>query len=301
MSKYLVTGGAGFIGTNLVKRLLTDGHQVVSIDNYAGGKISDRFQAGAEYIEGDTTNPADLDRAMQGVEGIFHFAALPRVTFSVNNPWESHDANVNGLLQTLLAAKRNGVKKFIFSSSSSAPGNPDVFPTTEESPARPISPYALHKLVGEHYCRLFSELYGLQTVSLRYFNVYGPYFDPEGPYALVVGKFIKQALKGEKMSICGDGNYYRDLVHVSDVVEANILAMNSMVGNGEVINIGTGKSYSVIELAEMIGGKNYEFVAERPGDLRRTQADITKAWKLLGWKPKVSLEKGIAELKSLQK
>lgn len=298
MAKYLVTGGAGFIGTNLVKMLIANWHEVSVIDNYAGGKKPERFQQKATYVEGDIRKPEDLDRVCVGVDGIFHLAALPRVTFSVNNPWESHDTNVNGTLQVLLAAKRHKVKRVVFSSSSSAPGTPEKFPTKEDGPTKPISPYALHKLIGEHYCRLFSDLYGVETVALRYFNVYGPYFDPDGPYALVVGKFIKQAKNGEAMTICGDGNYYRDLVHVSDVARANMLAMDcKAVGKGDVINIGSGRTNNVIKLAELIGGKNYIFVPERPGDLRRTEADNRKAKKILGWQPTVDLEEGIAALK----
>lgn len=298
MSKYLVTGGAGFIGTNLVRALLLGGHKVVVLDNYSGGKKEERLQKEVTYIEGDIRKPEDLDRACVGVEGIFHLAALPRVTFSVNNPWETHEVNVDGTLQVLLAAKKHNVKRVVFSSSSSAPGTPESFPTKEDAPTKPISPYALHKLIGEHYCRLFSELYKIETVALRYFNVYGPYFDPDGPYALVVGKFIKQVKNGESMTICGDGNYFRDLVHVGDVARANILAMEcKKIGSGDIINIGSGITNSVIKLAELIGGKNYIFVPERPGDLRRTEADNSKAKNVLGWRPTVALEDGIIELK----
>jgi nucleoside-diphosphate-sugar epimerase len=297
--RYLVTGGAGFIGANLVALLKNNKHDVVVLDNYAGGKKSERFQVGVEYIEGDIRNEDDLDKACaKPVDGIFHLAALPRVTFSVENPIMTHDVNVNGFLQVLMVARKHKIKRVVFSSSSSAPGVPEKFPTVEEGIANPISPYALHKLIGEHYCRLFTELYGLETVALRYFNVYGPYFDPDGPYALVVGKFIKQIKNGGPMTICGDGEYYRDLVHVHDVVQANLLAMQSVrVGKGEVINIGTGKTHNVVKLAELIGGKNHIFVPERPGDLRRTEANITKAKELLGWQPTIELEEGIKQLK----
>jgi nucleoside-diphosphate-sugar epimerase len=191
--KYLVTGGAGFIGTNLVKQLLLEGHSVVVLDNYAGGKREDRLQSGVEYINGDIRNDQDLDEACAGVEGIFHMAALPRVSYSVEYPAETHDVNVNGTLKVLLAAQRNKVKRVIFSSSSSTYGDQTEFPLKEDSVIKkPISPYALHKLTGEHYCRLFSELYGVETVSLIYFNVYGPYLDPNGAYALVMGIFLRQ-------------------------------------------------------------------------------------------------------------
>ncbi|MBD3311269.1 MAG: NAD-dependent epimerase/dehydratase family protein [Candidatus Magasanikbacteria bacterium] len=299
MSHYLVTGGAGFIGTNLVKKLLSDGHKVRVIDNYAGGKKEERIQPGAEYIEGDIRDEADLEKACSGgIDGIFHLAALPRVTYSVEKPWETHDVNVNGTLKLLLAAKEHGIKRLVFSSSSSTYGAEEKELLSEDDKIKkPISPYALHKLIGEHYCRLFSELYDLQTVSLIYFNVYGPYFDPDGAYALVIGKFLKQIKEGKPMTVCGDGEYYRDYTHVDDVVKANILAMtNDNVGKGETINIGNGKPTTVNELVSIIGGP-HEFIPPRPGDPRFSGADNTKAKKLLGWEPTIKLEDGIAELK----
>lgn len=297
--KYLVTGGAGFIGTNLVKKLLEEGHDVVALDNYAAGKKEERIQTGAEYVEGDIRNDADLDKVCSGVDGIFHMAALPRVTFSVENPELTHDVNVNGTLKVLLAARRHGVKKLVFSSSSSTYGglSPGNLLKEDETIKKPFSPYALHKLIGEHYCRLFSELYGVKTVSLIYFNVYGPYFDPNGAYALVVGKFLKQKKNNESMTICGDGEYYRDYTHVDDVVRANILAMNSdKVGKGETINIGCGRPTTVNELAKIVGGE-FKFIEPRPGDQRFSGADNAKAKELLGWEPKIKLEDGIAALK----
>lgn len=298
MSKYLVTGGAGFIGTNLVKQLLADGHQVVVLDNYAAGKKEERLQPGAEYVEGDIRDEAVLDKACEGVEGIFHLAALPRVTFSVANPELTHDVNVNGTLKVLLAARKNKVKRLVFSSSSSTYGGQEQKLLVEdETIKKPISPYALQKLIGEHYCRLFFELYGLETVSLVYFNVYGPYFDPDGPYALVVGKFLKQLKNSEPMTVCGDGEYYRDYTHVDDVVRANILAMmNNQAGKGEVINIGCGQPRTVNELVKMMGGE-FVFIPPRPGDPRFSGADNRKAKQLLGWEPTISLEEGIKQLK----
>ncbi len=243
MAKYLVTGGAGFIGTNLVKQLLADGHNVVVLDNYAAGKKSERIIAGAKYFEGDIRNEKDLDKVCQAVDGIFHLAALPRVSYSVENPELTNDVNVNGTLKVLLAAKKFQIKRVVFSSSSSTYGTQSVKKLLKEDAAKsPASPYALHKLIGEYYCRLFSELYGLETVSLIYFNVYGSYFDPDGAYALVVGKFLKQMEAGEPLTVCGDGNYYRDYIHVKDIVRASILAMQSdKVGQGEAFNIGCGR------------------------------------------------------------
>lgn len=298
--KYLVTGGAGFIGTNLVKELLSRGHKVVVFDNYAAGKKEERMQKGALYVEGDIRNPEDLKNVCRdGFDGIFHLAALPRVTYSVENPALTHDANVNGTLNVLLAARDNKIKRVIFSSSSSVYGNQEKYPVKEDFISLPVSPYALHKFVGEHYCRLFSELYGVETVNLRYFNVYGPYFDPEGAYALVIGKFLKQKKDGRPMTVCGDGEYFRDYTHVSDIVRANIMTMeSSAVGRGEVLNIGNGEPHSVNEIVKMIGGESV-FVPVRPGDVRITHADNAKAKEILGWEPTISLEDGIERLKEI--
>ena len=300
MAKFLVTGGAGFIGTNLVKELLARGHEVVVLDNYAAGKKEERVQDGALYVEGDIRNPEDLKNVCRnGFDGIFHLAALPRVTYSVENPALTHEANVDGTLNVLLAARDNKIKRVIFSSSSSIYGNQEKYPVREDFAALPISPYALHKFVGEHYCRLFSDLYGVETVNLRYFNVYGPYFDPDGAYALVIGKFLKQKKDGRPMTVCGDGEYFRDYTHVFDIVRANILAMESRkVGRGEVINVGNGEPHSVNEVAKMMGGE-FVFVPPRPGDVRVTHADNAKAKELLGWEPTVSLEEGIWQLKEV--
>lgn len=298
MSKYLVTGGAGFIGTNLVKMLLSQNHEVVVVDNYAGGYKENRIQPKARYVDLDIRNLEALNViCAEGFDGIFHLAALPRVTYSVENPILTHDVNVNGTLNVLMAAKENKINKVVFSSSSSVYGNQDAVPFKEDFVVSPISPYALHKFIGEHYCRLFNELYGLKTVSLRYFNVYGPYFDPEGAYALVIGKFLKQVKNGEPMTVCGDGEYFRDYTHVDDIARANILAMeNSKVGSGEVFNVGNGDPHSVNDLVKLIGGESI-FVSERPGDVRQTHADFSKAKSMLGWEPTVALEKGIGELK----
>ncbi|HBU06915.1 MAG TPA: hypothetical protein DEB09_02435 [Candidatus Magasanikbacteria bacterium] len=296
--KYLVTGGAGFIGTNLVIQLLAEGHEVVVFDNYAGGKKPERFQEGVEYVEGDIRNLEELNKAMTGVDGVFHMAALPRVVFSVEQPLETHNVNVNGTLNVLLSARDNGVKRVVFSSSSSAYGDQEVYPLKEDGVVKkPLAPYALHKYIGEHYCRLFSDLYGLETVSLVYFNVYGPYADPNGAYALVIGRFLQQRKNNEPMTIRGNGEMYRDYTHVSDVVRANLLAMTKdTIGKGEVINIGNGNPYSVNQLAGLIGGPTIN-IPEMSGEMKYTKADNTKAKILLGWEPTVNLEEGIKKLK----
>ncbi len=297
MSHYLITGGAGFIGTNLAVELVHQGHQVRVIDNYSAGRKDERVVPTVDYREGDIRNRADLDAAMVGIDGVFHTAAVPRVPYSIEHPFETNEHNVVGTLQVLLAAKDAGVKRVVYSASQSAYGNQATMPLVETMSVKPVSPYALQKFIGEEYCRLFSELYGLQTVSLRYFNVYGPLMDPHGAYALVVGRFLRQRKNNEPLTITGDGEYTRDFTHVFDVVAANILAMTTpTVGNGEVYNIGYGQAHSVNHLAKLIGGE-VSFIPDRPGDIRHGEADNTKARKELNWQPVISLEEGITMLK----
>ncbi|OGH88652.1 MAG: hypothetical protein A3J93_00975 [Candidatus Magasanikbacteria bacterium RIFOXYC2_FULL_42_28] len=295
--KYLITGGAGFIGTNIAKQLLAQNHQVVAFDNYLSGHFSNRVLPGVDYVEGDIRNPKDLNGVMAGVEGVFHTAAIARMPYSVEHPFETNDTNVTGTLNVLISARDNGVKKLVYSASSSAYGEQTDYPYVETMKPNPMSPYGLQKYIGEEYSRLFSELYGLKTVSLRYFNVYGRFMDPDGAYALVIGKFLKQKKEGKPLTVCGDGEYYRDYTNVYDIARANILAMHSdQVGSGEVINIGNHDPRSVNEVVKLIGGE-FVNVPERSGDPRRTDADNSKAKKLLGWNPTVKLEDGIVELK----
>jgi len=281
--KAVVTGGAGFIGTHIVAALKERGFTVEVFDNKTGGNILDE---------------QSLAKAFAGAEYVFHVAAMPRVPYSIEHPVETNEANITGTLKVLVVARDAGVKKVIYSASSSAYGDTTVMPLVETMPTHPISPYGLQKYVGELYCRLFSEVYGLPTVSLRYFNVYGPGADPNGAYALVIAKFIAQRQRGEPMTITGDGSVTRDYTHVRDVVRANILAAESdMVGKGEVLNIGAGKNVSVNRIAELIGGPTVNIPARlEPHD---TLADNSLAKKLLGWEPQVTLEEGIAELKKL--
>ncbi len=281
----VVTGGKGFIGTHLCEALSHEGYEVVTFD------IKDNQ---------DVRDTESLKKIFEGAEFVFHLAALPRVQYSIEHPDISNDTNINGTLSVLIAAHAAGVKRVVYTASSSAYGDQDVMPLKEDMPAHPISPYALQKYVGELYARLFSEVYGLSTVSLRYFNVYGPGADPNGPYAQVIPKFIEMRLKDEPMTITGDGTQTRDLVHVRDIARANILAATAAgVGKGEVINIGTGKSYSINEIAQSIGGP-IKYIPARL-EPHTTRADNTRARELLGWKPTVTLEEGIAELKSLAK
>jgi len=294
MRKVVVTGGAGFIGSHLVDALVERGFQVHVIDNLSGGK-REHVNKNAILHELDIRKLETIKPVINGAEYVFHLAALPRVQYSIENPEETHDVNVTGTLNVLIASNGGGVKRVIYSASSSAYGNQSVMPLTEDMVAEPLSPYGLQKYIGELNCRLWTKVYGLPTVSLRYFNVYGPRFNPEGAYALVIGKFIKQKKEGKKLTITGDGGQTRDFTHVSDVVNANILAAESeKVGQGEVINIGAGKNQSINRIAELVGGE-VEYIPERlePKD---TLADNSKARILLGWEPKVSIEEGIKEL-----
>lgn len=297
MAKAVVTGGAGFIGSHLVDGLLERGFEVHVIDNYAGGKREDRLNPKATYHELDICEFEKIAPIIAGATYVFHEAALPRVQFSIEHPIETFAVNVNGTVNVLKAAHEGGVKRVVYAASSSAYGDQDRLPLSEDMPAQPKSPYGLQKHMGELTCRVWSEVYRLPTVSLRYFNVYGPRFDPDGAYALVIGKFLKQRTAGEPMTITGDGTQTRDFTHVRDIVRANLLAAESAtVGKGEVINIGAGRNVSINDLAAMLGGEAVHVEPRlEPHD---TLADNRKAKELLGWEPTIALEDGIAELKA---
>ena len=292
--KIVVTGGAGFIGSHLVDALVERGFKVHVIDNLSGGKKENVNKKAVLHIA-DIRNLKEIKPIIRGADYVFHLAALPRVQYSIENPEETHDVNVSGTLNVLLAAKDGGVKRVIYSASSSAYGDQKRMPLLENMPAAPKSPYGLQKYIGELYCRLFSEVYGLPTVSLRYFNVYGPRFNPEGPYALVIGKFILQRKLGQPLTITGDGKQTRDFTHVSDVVLANLLAMESKkVGHGEVMNTGAGSNITINKLAKLIGGQS-KHIAFRL-EPKNTLAGTSLAFKLLGWKPQIKTENGIKQL-----
>lgn len=295
MSKIIVTGGAGFIGSHLVDAFIKRGFEVLVIDNLSTGK-KEYVNSKAIFFEVDLRDLEKIRPIFKGVDFVFHLAALPRIPLSIERPIETNEINIKGTLNALQASREAGVKKFIYASSSSVYGNQTVLPMKEDAICQPLNPYALQKYVGELYCKIFSEIYKLPTVSLRYFNVYGPRQPEVGSYVPVIGIFLKQKQEGKPLTITGDGNQTRDFTHVLDVVEANILAMESKkVGKGEVINIGTGKNYSINEIAKMIGGKT-TYIPPRPGEMRHTLADITLAKKLLGWEPKIKLEEGIKKL-----
>lgn len=292
--KILVTGGAGFIGSNLVDELVRLGHQVLVIDNLSGGK-RENVNRRAKFYHIDVTNLKQIEPIFKGVDYVFHLAALPRVQFSIEHPLESDTVNVRGTLNVLVASANAGVKRVIYSASSSAYGDQKIMPLRENFLANPKSPYGLQKYIGELYCKIWSGVYGLPTVCLRYFNVYGRRQSHEGAYALVIAKFIKQKLSGQPMTITGDGKQTRDFTNVRDVVRANILAMRSgKVGKGEVVNIGAGKNQSIMRVAQLIGGP-IKFIPAR-FEPRDTLADNKLARKLLGWRPSVDIEAGITEL-----
>jgi len=296
--RILVTGGAGFIGSNLVDKLIEDNHQVIIIDNISTGK-EENINPRATFHKLDIRNLEEIEPLFKGIDIVFHLAAQPRIQPSIIYPVESHSNNVVGTLNVLQASRAAGVKKLIYSASSSAYGDQEKLPLKEDMPTHPKSPYSLFKLIGEYYCKLFNELYGLPTVCLRYFNVYGPRQTYDGAYATVIGIFLRQAKAGEPLTIVGDGIQTRDFTNVRDVVRANILAMNSgKVGKGEVINIGSGKNHSINDIAALISEKVVH-VPPRPGEVQDTLADNSLAKKLLGWQPEVDIEEGVKELKKL--
>lgn len=296
--KVVVTGGAGFIGSHLADALIERGFDVHIIDDLSAGKM-ENVNKQAIFHKEDIRNFEAIKKIIEGSKYVFHVAAKPRVQVSIQNPRETHDINVNGTLNVLVASRDTGVKRVIYSASSSAYGEQDTMPLHEDMHARPISPYGLQKYIGELKCRVFSKVYGIETISLRYFNVYGPRLVSEGgAYDLVIGRFLKQRKEGKPITIVPDGEQTRDFTHVRDVVRANILAMESdKVGKGEVINIGAGKNYSINRVAAIIGGP-VVYIEPRL-EPKHTLAENKKAKELLGWEPEVTLEEGIEELKAI--
>lgn len=294
MSKCIVTGGAGFIGSHLTDQLIADGHGVVVIDNLLLGK-KEFINPQAHFEHVDIRDYARVKEITVGADVIFHLAADPRLPLSIEDPLTTHEINVTGTLNILMSAKENGVSKVIFSSSAATYGDIPS-PIKETDVQHPLNPYGLHKKMGEEYCEVFSSLYGLSTVVLRYFNVFGPRKTAGGSYPMVIPAFLQQRIEGKELTIVGDGEQTRDYVHVYDVVRANILAWKSDIKSGEPINIASGLQTSVNTIAQLIGGETTH-IPERKGEMRFIQADISKAKQLLNWQPTVKLEDGIAELK----
>lgn len=300
-SKVLVTGGAGFIGSNLAEELIRQGARVVIIDNLVTGfrENLEEIKGDFEFVEGDLNDDEKLKKAIQDVEIIFHEAALPSVPRSVENPQETHQACVNGTFNLLVKAKDAGVKRLIYAASSSAYGNQEVLPKVETMSPEPLSPYAAAKLMGEYYCKVFSNVYNLETFSLRYFNVFGPRQNPSSMYSGVISRFVDALMKGDTPVIFGDGETSRDFTYIDNVVDANVKAAQTAKGIGEVMNVANGERITLKELLEVlkkITGKETieaDFQPERAGDVKHSQADNTRAKEWLGYEKLVGLEEGL--------
>jgi UDP-glucose 4-epimerase len=298
----LVTGGAGFIGSHVVERLLRDGVRVRVLDNFSAGRRENLdFAKGAgaalEVIDGDLRDLSTVERAVRGTELIYHQAAMRSVPRSVADPIGANDNNVTGTLHVLEAARRHGVKRVVYASSSSVYGENAELPKREDQAPAPISPYAVSKAAGEDYARVWTKLYGVETVGLRYFNVFGPRQDPKSEYAAVLPRFILWALRGEPLEVHGDGRQSRDFTFIDNVVEANILAGQASDAGGEVFNVGCGERTSLLEviaMLESILGRPLErrHTPSRGGDVPHTLADVSKAKRLMGYAPLVAFAEG---------
>lgn len=299
---YLVTGGAGFIGSHIVEKLVTMGEKVRVLDNFSFGNSVNfnGVEAKVEVISGNLLDAAAVTRAMEGIDVVFHQAALRSVPFSVKNPALVNRVNVEGTLNVLTAARDSGVKRVVYASSSSVYGKGTMLPKSEHDTPSPISPYAVSKLAGEYYAKVFTELYGLETVGLRYFNVYGPRQDPNSQYAAVIPRFIQWALQGEPLEVHGDGLQSRDFTYIDNVVQANLQAAHCELTAGGVFNVGEGKSHTLLDLVdlleEIIGTKlQLLHMAGRAGDVRYTRAEISESQRCLGYRPHVSFEEGVVK------
>ncbi len=301
MAFYLVTGGAGFIGSNLVEALLAQGHRVRVLDNFSTGRKENlaAFQDRIEVITGSLTQLDTCQKAVEGTDYVLHQGALPSVPKSIELPVESNEANITGTVNILVAARDAGVKRVVFAASSSAYGNTETLPKIESMAPSPLSPYALQKYAGELYMKIFYETYGLETVALRYFNIFGPRQDPTSFYSAVIPKFITMLLKGEAPTIFGDGKQSRDFTYIDNVVQANIKAATADKRSaGQVMNIACGERIDLNELASVIGeilGKKItpKYEPERMGDVKHSLADIDRAKDLIGYDPAVKFADGI--------
>ncbi len=309
MAHCLVTGGAGFIGSHLAEGLLRAGHQVRLLDDLTTGSMrnvqavhqqleAEGLAFSLETIEGSILEPAILAEAMAGIDFVFHQAALPSVEFSLQDPLRSNRVNVEGTLCVLIAARDAGVKRVMYAGSSSAYGDSPTLPKQEDQPTNPLSPYAVAKLTGEHYCRVFTHVDGLETVVLRYFNVFGPHQNPHSQYAAVIPAFITGLLQDQPLRVFGDGHQSRDFTYVANVVQGNMLAMTAPKAAGQVINLALGGRASLLELIEHLERisqrrAQVEWLPPRAGDVKHSQADITRAKKLLGFETAVDVEEGL--------
>lgn len=293
----LVTGGAGFIGSHLVDALVARGLDVRVIDDFSTGRRGNLNPRSALF-EADIRDRSAIQAVFAGVDCVFHVAAMPRVGLSIERPAETHAVNVDGTLNVLIAAREARVRRVIYSSSSSVYGEQARMPLDETMVPNPLSPYALQKLVGEQYARLFHRLYGMGSLCLRYFSVYGPRMDLEGAYATVIGAFLRARREGNPLTIRGEGEQTRDFTHVRDVVRANLAAMECKIDDGRPLNVGHGRGLSVNHLAELIGGPRVN-VPPRAGEPRDTLADLTRVRAALGWAPEIETADGVRELMRL--
>lgn len=298
---YLVTGGAGFIGSHMVEALLKAGHQVRVVDNFSTGKRENlaHLRDQIELCEFSITERERLAKAMQGVDYVFHLAALASVPRSVRDPLASNEHNVNGTLNVLITARDQGVRRVVYAGSSSAYGNVDSEFKSEDMRPRPLSPYAVAKLAGEHYCQAFTNVYGLETVTVRYFNVFGPRQDPLSAYAAVIPRFVAAMLNDKPAPVEGDGLQSRDFTYIDNVVHGNLLACHTPGVAGETFNIACGGRISLLDMISLLNklmGKQIQpaFGAPRPGDVRHSRASIEKARQLLKYEPVISFEEGLA-------
>ena len=299
MTAYLVTGAAGFIGSHLAEELVRRGERVRAVDSFVTGKRANLAHlSSVELIEGDLADLSVAKRAVEGIDYVLHQAAIPSVPRSVEDPVTSNRANIDASLNVLVAARDAGVRRLVYAGSSSAYGNTPTLPKIETMPTNPLSPYALQKLVAEQYCQMFTRLYGLETVTIRYFNVFGPRQDPSSPYSGVISLFIRGLVEGHQPTIYGDGGQTRDFTYVANVVDGVLRACTASGVSGEVINVATGGRISLNQLFQAVKdltGASVEpaYASERAGDVRDSQADISKARRLLGYEPSVTLEQGL--------
>jgi nucleoside-diphosphate-sugar epimerase len=303
MTTYLVTGGAGFIGSNIVEELGRRGEKARILDNFSTGKRENIafFSDYVELIEGDLRHLDTVRRATEGVDYILHQGAIPSVLKSIDNPLDTDESNVRGTLNLLVAARDAGVKRVVYASSSAIYGDTPTLPKTEEMKPAPLSPYAVSKLAGEHYCQVCYQVYGLETVALRYFNVFGPRQDPTSQYAAVVPKFVTAILRGEQPVIYGDGQQSRDFSYVTNVVQANLLAATAPGVGGQVFNIACGQRYNLLDLVSTINrilgtAITPIHTAPRVGDIRHSLADIARAREMLGYQVEVEFKEGLRRL-----
>jgi nucleoside-diphosphate-sugar epimerase len=300
--KVLVTGGAGFIGSHLAQALVGAGHRVRVLDNLYSGRRENlkAVKDDVEILRGDCADPSAARRAVDGVEAVFHEAAVPSVARSVHEPALSHRANATATLQMLVAARDAGVRRFVYAGSSSVYGDSPGLPKRETMTPRPLSPYAVGKLMGEHYLRVFASLYGMETLTLRYFNVFGPRQDPGSPYSGVISLFVTNLLAGRTPLIYGDGRQSRDFTYVANVVAGNLKALTARSVQGEAVNVATGRRTTLVQLlrklARLTGGPaKAQHKAARPGDVRHSLADVRLAGRLLGYRPQIDLDEGLAQ------